>query len=263
MSKTLKNIVSVFTLICVIIFLVFCMQLFMLNRNNDSEPNRVISNNNAQTSDDGLEPDDNHDINLNDGIGPLPNPNDDLFQPAAPITPPQNTTRQSFLLSPGVAELVYYVDLELFERIDQGESLLYKYTADGTAELEISFYFIHPQGGVNALADNFLSNYLDGAEEIIEAEQRIGQSQVRGVFVTGQSNDQTYSAWLRSLADLDVASMALVIFINYHTDLQRDMLYDILDTLHIGSVSSGNTTDGSTNASPDSNDDSNNDSNDD
>ena len=228
MSKILKNIIMIFTLLCVIFVIVFCVELFLLNRESDDTPEPALSNNDANDpSDDPFGEDD-------------PFPFDDLFLDSAEpddmsgpgVTPPINATRQSFLLSQD-AELVFYVDMELFGIEELGSGWYFPYLSDGNAGLEVNFTFIQPQAGIAALADNFLYNLLDGEETIIQGEQSIGRSPVRGVFVTGENNGEIYSAWLRSLSDFGSDTLALVVRINYETDAQRDIIFSILDTMYI------------------------------
>jgi len=228
MNKILKNIIMIFTLLCVIFVIVFCVELFLLNRDSEDTSKPALSNNDAEdSSDDPLGEDDPFGF---DDLFSDPGDSGNLTGPGA--APPINATRQSFLLSQD-AELIFYVDMELFGIEELGSGWYFPYLADGNAGLEVNFTFIQPQAGIAALADNFLYNYLDGEETIIQGEQAIGRSPVRGVFVTGENAGETYSAWLRSLSDFGSETLALVVRINYETDAQRDIIYSILDTMYI------------------------------
>jgi len=233
MSKTLKNIIMVFTLLCVIFLIVFCVELFLINRGSNTTPETVISGDDPEEPPENLltfdDPVSDDPFDLND---PVTDPiDDDRSGPA--VTPPLTATRQSFLLSAGIAELVFYVDMELFERSDLGDGWFYSYLAEGNAGIEISLVYVHPQGGINTLANDFLHNYLDGGDTIVEGERSIGRSPIRGTFVTGENGGETFSAWLRSLSDFDLDSLALVVVVNYEDITQSDVIFTILDTMYI------------------------------
>ena len=235
MSPLLKNGIMIFTLLCAILVVVFCVELFLLNRDTDSSPPPVVADNDPDEAPGGDNLDEtfpwlDDDFNLGDsatGGNGEGDPTDSA------VTPPQGTTRQSFFIFPGVAELVFYVDMELFERSDLGDGIYFSHMSDGNAGLEITFAFVHPQGGISDLAENFLYNYLDGEDANVQGTRTIGSSQVTGIFVTGENRGETFSAWLRSLSDFDSDSLALVVVINYQTNSQRDAIYSILDTMYI------------------------------
>ena len=235
MNKTLKNIIMVFTLLCIIFVIVFCVELFLLNRSSNRSPDPVVS-----TRDPDEPPDENlltfDDPAPDDPFG-LEDPFNDLIdddRTGPAVTPPLTASRQSFLLSAGIAELVFFVDMELFERTDLGDGLFYSYLGDGNAGIEITFAFVHPQGGISAVADTWLHNYLDGADSTVEGERSIGRSPIRGTYVTGVNNNgETYSAWLRSLSDFESDSLALVVVVNYEDTMQSGVIYSILDTMFI------------------------------
>lgn len=232
MNKTLKNVIMGFTLICVIALVVFCVELFLLNRDNDGRPDPVISNVEPEEPADNEELPNEYDPREDDPVDAYPDPNGYINENVPHVAISENAQREAFLLS-SIAELVLYVDMEYFEREDLAYGTMFNFLPDGDASIEISISFISPQGGVYALADNFLYNYLSGAETIVEGEQSIANSQVRGLFVTGQTAGRTYSAWLRDIADLDADNFALVIVVNYSTTDQRNMIYSVLDTLSI------------------------------
>ena len=241
MNKTLKNLITAFTVLCLIVFVVFCIQLLVINRDNRPERDPVLSDVGTGTPSETESPPTDNVLTFDDPNGDddwltndYPENNDDGFLLQTPtIPPPPNTERHAFPLEMGVAELVFYVDMELFEFTNLGDGWHFSNLTGGYSGLEITFVFVHPQGGVNAVADGFLHNYLDGADSVVMGERSIGSSQVRGIFVTGENDGETYSAWLRSHSDFGNDSLALVIVINYRNDAQRDLIYDILDTMHI------------------------------
>ena len=233
MSKTLKNILMGFTLLCVVVLVVFCVELILINRGNNDRSAPVISN---------VAPEDPAGDELQNGYDPFA---DDPFNENGPFPPapedisninaliPPNAQRESFLLSE-IAELAFYIDMDFFERFEPPHGLILTHLSDGDAKIEISFDLISPLGGINAHAVNFLYNYLDGGDTVVEGMRSVGNSQVRGVLVTGENAGDTFYAWLIDISDLEAeADLALVIVINYSTDEQRDMIYTVLDTMSI------------------------------
>ena len=226
----------VFSLFCVIFFVVFCVELFLLNRGNGAAEAPVISNNepSERPDDDRLGLIDPWDESGTDGNDPFGDPTDNNL-PGSPATPPLTATRQSLILSLGVSELIFYVDMELFERTEEVVgSIFFRHLPDRDSWIELSFAAINPQDGVSVIANGFLDNNLGGAESNIEGERSIGNSPVRGTFITGETaGGETYSAWLRSLADFGEERLALVVVIRYRNDFERSLIYGILDTMYI------------------------------
>jgi hypothetical protein len=237
MSKVTKNVVMVFTLVCVVVLVIFCVELFLLNRDNgDRRPDATISNNETEApSPDGdlqIADDPSQDL-VPDEIEPETDPPEDTEEPDSAVTPPENARPHVFLLSADVAELVFYIDTTVFETENLGESWLFSYLHGEDAWLEIGFVFVHPEDGARELAQNFLHNYLEGDYSTFEGERTIGNSSVRGVFVTGENEGETFEAWLRDLADLGAGSLALVVVVRHSTEEERDALYRVLDTMSI------------------------------
>ena len=243
MSKTLKNIITAFSALCMIVLVVFCVELFLLNRDSSAGRNSTLSNgesndplDDAPTESTVLIFDDltgSRDPVFSDTFG-----DENSIQIAGPaVPPPPNAQRESFMLSPNIAELVFYVDMELFDLVDLGDGLYYSYLSDDNVGLEIGFAFVHPQGGISFLAENYLNNYLDGGESVVLGERPIGRSQVRGIFVSGDNQNVTYNAWLISLANYDLDTLALVVVVKYESEAQSEVLNSILDTMFINTLS--------------------------
>jgi hypothetical protein len=53
------------------------------------------------------------------------------------------------------------------------------------------------------------------------------------MFITGTNAGETYDAWLCSLADIGVNTLALVIVVNYRNDTQMNLIYTVLDSMEI------------------------------
>jgi len=128
--------------------------------------------------------------------------------------------------------LSLHADEELFEFVENENGWWLHYTGGGDASLEIGFAFIPPEG-VEELASRFLDNYLDGGESESVGEQRIGRSSLRGLYVSGETNGETYEAWLHSLSEYDVFDMIVVFVINYRDNAQKAALHAIIDTFEM------------------------------
>ena len=233
MSKTLKNIITAFSALCMIVLVVFCVELFLLNRDGASgRDSSSLSGDTADPSDsEGI----NNSILIFDDLpgsqaqAPPGSPEENDEPAAGPaVAPSLEAQRQRFLLAAGIAELVFYVDMELFERSEETGSIFYRHLPDRDSWIELSFAAINPQDGVSVLAEGFL-----GSEQIIEGERSIGRSPIRGTFMTIEMAGETYSAWLRSLADFNTERLALVVVIKYQNIMESDLIFSILDTMYI------------------------------
>ena len=234
MNKTVKNLVIVFTLICSILLVVFCIELFLLNRNagdgvgtgqaaSDSSPTESgTSGTDAETADtglsDGTEPSGDQDQSTNSN------------QPTEAREPPEGTLQK--LLMHQNLELTFYADEDYFEHSLLPDGHLYTYDDGGNATLEIGFAFLPPHG-VEAYAMTFLDNYLDGGESTVVGEGPIRASTLRGIYVTGSKNGETYEGWVQGLSEIGINDLILVLVINYSNDEQRDALHSWLDTMEM------------------------------
>jgi hypothetical protein len=241
MSKVTKNVVMVFTLFCVVMLIIFCVELFLLNRDRDDRPDVTISSNGENVPTNGEEMQNIDDLLQNippDETEPALDIPPDNDQPDGVITttPPQGAHPHTVLLPPGTAELTFFVEIEYFEReeLGDGNGWLFTYLQGEDAWLEVGFMLVPPQGGILEIAQTFLDNYLDdGDYSNFEGERAVANSTVRGLFVTGESEGVTYDAWLRDLADLGESTLALIFVTRHSTDEERDILYRILDTMSI------------------------------
>ena len=225
MSNTVKNIVLVFTLLCAIGLVVFCVELVMINGDNGNESESAASN------------------GVGDNPGGSSNGNDNSQDGSDPSQNEQNCTssgrpagstagtRQN-LPMPDAAELILYSDEELFDYVElDGEFWILTYLGDGDAALEIGFALIQPQDGIDGLARTYLGNYSDEVEAEVEGERSIGRSSIRGIYVSGSHGGTEYEAWLRDMTDFGKESIALVFAIRYQNEAQKEALFSIIDTM--------------------------------
>jgi len=218
MSNISKNLLLGLTLVCVIVLIVFCIQLIVLNRGVDpADSGSVISSGSQDNEDpegDGEEESNGEDPN---GIGGTTQ--------VTPRPMPQGTRRELMVTMESV--LVVYSRDELFDFEHREIDWWFTYTGGGNAKLEISYVMITPIG-VAAHAETFLNNYTGGTEAEFTGEESIVGSELRGYHVTALSGGLRYEAWIHTLFDSD---LALVFVISYENDQQRDALYEILSTL--------------------------------
>jgi len=230
MTKTLKNILMLFTLICAIFLVVFCVELILVNRDNDATVGSAISD--ARTTEN-----DETDTELSED-DPENNGEEDFGweQFNETIVPREQvtlSTGQRFAL-PMLEEqqtLIIFVDEYNFNYFEEEIGWWFEYTGEGNASLEITFDLISPPGGINVLAERVLYGYLDGGNSTVLGERRIGESELRGVHAVGENEGITHEAWVHSITGSNDEGLALVFIISYQNDEQRAALNEILDTM--------------------------------
>ena len=229
MSKTIKNVLLGFTLLCVIILIIFTVELIVLNRNSGAagnSGNRSISSgistpSGASAVADGI------DQALQSSAGSDSTPDQNESSPGASSA--QSTGKRYKLLYSVAESLILYADEELFEYDDtNGSDSVFTYTGGGDASLRVSFEGIPL--GVEKCAESLLDKYLDGNESSVGDMGQILHSSLSGVFVTGVNDGETFEAWVNGIADNDIG---VAFVIRYHTDEQKNALYAVLDTLSL------------------------------
>jgi len=224
MNNIVKNLLLALTLVCAIAFIVFCVQLIVLNRGVEPRaPGGVVSGGAQQGAEnpdagiDGDEPDGEDE----QGTGEADE------TPDTPRPPPQGERFE--LMVAANTMLVVYAREELFE-YEKGEiDWQFNYTGVGNASLEISFLFISPQG-IAADSETFLNNYTGGTASEFGGEIPIKDSPLKGYYVSAMQGTVTYEAWIHTLPDSD---LALVFVINSANDQQREALYEVLSSMEI------------------------------
>ena len=235
MSKTTKNIVLVFTLLCSVVLVLFCVELVIINSGNESGStlsNGDPANSGEAANGDGESPN-GADSFFGDpnGTGPGSGQLDDPgLTDGLPLD--LRVTRRNHLISGG-AELVLYADEELFDFEEIDENRIYTYLGEGIASFEIHLALIQPQDGLDGLASRYLRNYSDDIEATVGDERNIGRTSISGLFVSGSHDGIEYEAWLRSMSDFGQDTIALVFVIYYEDQTQRDALFNVLDTMEI------------------------------
>ena len=218
MSNISKNLLLGLTLVCVIVLIVFCIQLIVLNRGVDpSDSGSAISSGSQSNEDTEIEDEEEPDNDGEDGANGTAQ--------FTPRPPPQGTRRELMVSMDSL--LVIYSRDELFNFEHREIDWWFTYTGGGDAKLEISYIMITPIG-VSAHAETFLNNYTGGTEAEFTGEESIVGSELHGYHVTALSGGLRYEAWIHTLYESD---LALVFVISYENDQQRDALYEMLSTL--------------------------------
>ena len=237
MSNAVKNIVLIFTLLSAVFLVFFCVELFMINRDEDNGPSGSISiggpaNSDEPVNGDDLPEDTDPSQNGENGTNPTSGQTEEPGQTVRP--PVQHEGIRANHLITGGAELVLHYDDELFEFVNHElDGYIYEYLGEGEVALEIGHALIQPQDGIEGLAAKYLRNYSDEIESVLEGERRIGQSSIRGIYVHSEHDGTYYEAWLTDIAEYGEERMALVFAIYYEEEEERAALYKILDSMEI------------------------------
>ena len=243
MNTITKNLLLGLTFVCVVVLIVFCIQLIVINRGVDpANQGPGISGGPPQGEDDpdGEEEDDPNGEDENGANGNTP---------LSPRPPPQGK-RHEIRVAPE-SYLVIYAREELFGFEEQEIDWWFTYKGGGDATLEISYILITAQG-VAAHAESLLKSYTGGSDVEVTGDGSIQGSELRGFHASTIHGGVIYEAWIHTLQGID---LALVFVINYENDQQRDALYEILSTLDmIGAGEAGQTTQTNGSSTDDHND---------
>ena len=224
MSKAVKNLLLSFTLVSIIILIIFVIELVIVNREakDDGNSRTSVSNNTpAETEENSAG---TPLLLTNNATAPAEreSPSSESHQPTGTQCKLQYSISESLIL---------YYDEELFEHnseLEMADEFTYK---DGqSASLMILFKAIPL--GAKKTAESVLDGYLDGNVSDIGSEGPIGRSALTGEYVTGVNNGETFEAWVHTVSD----NIGRVFIVRYSDDEQKNALYAILDTLELAPV---------------------------
>jgi len=219
MSNITKNLLLALTLVCVIVLIVFCIQLIVINRGVEPAGAGATVSGDSQQGDE--DPEDNeNDPGEDEGFDPGP-------AIVTPRPPPQGTRHE--LRVTENSQLIVYARDELFDFTQDELDWWFTYTGGGTATLEIAFTLISPQGAA-AHAETFLNSYTGGSRSEFVGEESIQGSPINGYHVTAQQGGEWYEAWIHTLSDSD---LALAFVITYQNEQQRAALHEVLSSMEI------------------------------
>ncbi|MCL2391567.1 MAG: hypothetical protein FWC66_03025 [Oscillospiraceae bacterium] len=234
MTRTVKNIVMVFTLIAAIFLVIFCVELIIVNREtteNGSEPT-VSADTPDENGEDGMSEENGYFDSLEDwylnGFGEEDGEFGEIIIPA-----PRGETRFEMPTLLDDLTLIAYADEGFFNFFEGEYNWLFAYASEGEASLQISFDLITHEG-IRALAGRVLLRHLDdGGQSRVLGERNVGASDIRGYAVISEAEDRTIEAWVHSLTGSPTEAIAVVFLITYENEDQREALFEILDTLEI------------------------------
>ena len=150
MNKTVKNIVMVFTLVTAIFLIVFCVELILVNRENErdsADASAAASGGDSEENGENGEPDDQEPYD--NGADTNGTENGDEGEQNGEETPDASRFELPMLLEEEAMTLIIYADEAIFDfEVGDRDDWFFTYTGDGQASLRISFDFISPAGGI-------------------------------------------------------------------------------------------------------------------
>jgi len=226
MNNITKNLLLALTLVCVIVLVVFCIQLIVINRGVEPiEPGSVISGSPPPQQGSGTGGEDENDpLDGEDGD----DGNDELNIPP-PVTtrPPPQGTRTRIGVNANTHLIIYYRE-ELFDYVVGELDWWFEYT-QGEATLEIAFTMISP-AGIIAHTEAFLNDYTGTSSAEFTGEEAIQGSSVMGYHASARTGTGTYEVWIHNLEGSD---LALAFIIYYENDQQKEALYQLLSSMDL------------------------------
>jgi len=226
MNNLLKNSLLALTFICIVVLIVFCIQLIVINSGVEPvSPGGVFIGESAQDGDST----DDYDDEEADYDDTQPDDN----EPFDPWRPQQIGERHEILITEN-SRLIAYADENLFEFAEDGFEWTFNYIAGGAAALEIGYVLVTIHG-IEASAIEFLNEYSGSQGSMFTGEMTIPGTTLTGYHVSTHHLGRTYEAWIQNLLDSDVS---LVFILTYENATQRDALYQVLGSIHIEAVGS-------------------------
>ena len=245
MSKTVKKLIAFFTLLCVVVLMVFCVELLLLNKNSGDGTGAASSQTGkpggTHTGAPSTPPTDTPPQSETPPIGGGPDtsatsPGTDEPPNTAPSAP--NKEQHQIRLADDIALSVSINPNKFdYEQQDMGDIFIYK--GGGSATLEIVLDYL-PFGAAER-AKGFLDMYTDKAQAIIEEEKQVGQSKLIGTHVLAMKGEITYEAWICDIPADDNTAFDLII--QYRELSQKEAIYDILGTMELVTADSSSNND--------------------
>lgn len=231
MSKTMRNVVIVFTLLCVVVFVVFLIELLVLNSENGDPGAQETP---AQVSQPSGNPGAAAGNQTGSGAGQAGNENKpgDTGQTDESRPEPAGT-RYEFPVS-GDTALVMYVNDELFlVEETELEDIVGVCTFEGSGNASLTIQNVYMPQGVDAFAESFLEENYDVQNAAVGGDEEIRNSQLHGVYTDGVKDENTYEVWIYSFQGAQVEGTGLAFILVYQNDMHMYALYEILNTLDV------------------------------
>ena len=221
MSKTIKNMLVGFMLFCVVVLIAFVIGLIVVNRDAGANVGGAMPSPGNISPGNEVDPTDTPPTATNNG--PIVVNTSDVTQENQHV----ESTGKRYELNYTLAEnLVLYADEELFEH-DAEMEMANKFTYIDGENASLLVHFESLPQGAEILAESFLDDYLDGNESHVGGIGTIRHSSLRGVFVSGVNNGETFEAWIHEIS----SDIGMVFVIRYQDNEQKNALYAVLDTL--------------------------------
>jgi len=236
-NKTVKSIILVFTILCVIVLLIFSVELIRQNRNTETTPGDggpSVSGDPAGNGEDHEQEDKDPPSSANGGDDNGGNADVVDERPGAGGQRPAPTgTRYEEPVTRN-SKLVFYVDNQLFEffdpELDEG-LFLFTFRGDGLAEIHIRFVPVPLD--IKAYAGGYLATDFEVRDTVVGEVDYIGLTQLLGVKASGSRDGSNFDVWIHRFTEAGYEDIGLAFVISYQNDAQRDMLYDIINSMEI------------------------------
>ena len=237
MNKTLKILIMFFSVVCLAVLVVFCVELFLQNRGVE----RGVIQAPAVTTDDSN--DQPPDYNDNEEYQPQEE------EPPEDIPPEPLLEWREIIMPSGEFVLGMYVDINSFEHDDTEEVVdSFIYLGEGaTAFLGIHMVRIPEE------SDNYAIEFMENSfgvqgvpDEMYYYDERyritfIGDSDLSGVYAIAIEEEVTYETWILAIPYTD--NLGVAITIRWQNDTQRIGLEAILNTMELLPISDMNDND--------------------
>jgi len=244
-NKTAKSIILVFTILCVIVLLIFSVELIRQNRNTDAaggdggpslSGDKQTGNGGDAGPDSGTPDASGNGDEATGGNAVNSGEASGSGQSRPPAGSPRPTPKGTRYEEPFTenSTLVFYADNELFsltEPVTHDGLGIIVFEGTGIAELHINIVAVPKD--IKAYAGGYLSMDFGVGQSTVSDEDYIGLSPLMGVKVSGVSQGSTFEAWIHRLSAPDPEDIALAFVINYQNEAQKDLLYDIINSLDI------------------------------
>ena len=241
MSKTIKNALTIFTLICVIMLLVVIVELIRLNKGSADGEIKQSAPPTQQQTDNGSSAESPSDSSPQEGTSPQADTTDnnqsdetdDGTESLPPLQPPTGTRYEMILSTDLSKTLTLYADEEVFEYSEMGESGDMLFTYRGTdSKLEVCMVYL-PAFCQSILEGEFLdrSVFIEGTP--VKELQQIGRSQVTGDYVTVADDEGVHEVWVYFYQAETNGNIGVAFKLNYSEDAQKGAFNDILNSVQI------------------------------
>ena len=236
MNMIVKNAIVIFTLLCAMFLIVFCVELVIVNKENaDARAEQSASG----SADQSVRNDSGEQQASNAKTSKKAQSNDEATGNSNTAAPEQKRSqkfgaRYELPMFDEVHTLIVFVDDELFN-YDEGETN-WTFTCTGDEKSSLEIVLTTLDGSAEEYAEEFLEGYLDGGTATVGGERQIGKSALNGLYVSGEKDDEVYEAWVYGPLEGGIANRVVLFVLNYWEGEQEDALYNVIDTLEMAST---------------------------